>query len=69
MTSSKEREMDSAPSARPGDVRPGDIVRLPDGGMAVIEKIVGGDAYVVEWQKIFGRGPWIFPVSDLVRVS
>ena len=49
--------------------RPGDVVTLPDGAMAAIEKIVGSDAYVVEWTKQIGRGPWIFPISDLVPVS
>jgi len=47
----------------------GDVVMLPDGAVAAVEKIKGLDAYVVEWQKHLGRGPWIFPVSDLVRVS
>lgn len=42
---------------------------LPDGAMAAVERIVGGDAYVVEWTKTIGRGPWIFPVSELVLVS
>lgn len=51
------------------EFRVGDIVMLPDGAMAAIEKIVGRDAYVIEWQKAIGRGPWIFPVSDLVPVS
>jgi hypothetical protein len=54
---------------RDEELRAGDIVMLPDGGMAAIEKIVGRDAYVIEWQKAIGRGPWIFPVSDLVSVS
>ena len=49
--------------------QPGDVVMLPDGAMAAIEKIVGADAYVVEWHKQLGRGPWIFPVSELVPVS
>lgn len=49
--------------------RPGDVVMLPDGVMAAIEKIVGSDAYVIEWTKQIGRGPWIFPISDLVPVS
>jgi hypothetical protein len=48
---------------------PGDVVMLPDGGMAAIEKIVGTDAYVIEWQKQSGRGPWIFPISELVPVT
>ena len=42
---------------------------LPDGAVAAIERIVGADAYVVEWSKQIGRGPWIFPISDLVPVS
>jgi hypothetical protein len=42
---------------------------LPDGSVAAVEKIVGRDAYVVEWTKTLGRGPWIFPISDLVPVS
>jgi hypothetical protein len=52
-------------------LRPGDVVMLPDGGVAAIERIVGRDAYVVEWQKQAGRGrgPWIFPLSELVLVS
>lgn len=50
-------------------LQPGDVVMLPDGAVAAIEKIVDTDAYVVEWTKQIGRGPWIFPVSDLVRVS
>jgi urease accessory protein UreE len=49
-------------------LQPGDVVMLPDGGVAAVERIVGADAYVIEWQKQLGRGPWIFPVSDLVRV-
>lgn len=50
-------------------LRPGDLVMLPDGAVAAIERIVGADAYVVEWTKQIGRGPWIFPVSELVPVS
>lgn len=50
-------------------LKPGDIVMLPDGAVAAIERIVGSDAYVIEWTKQIGRGPWIFPVSDLVPVS
>lgn len=50
-------------------LQPGDVVMLPDGGMAAIERIVGRDAYVVEWQKTVGRGPWIFPISELVPVT
>ena len=49
--------------------RPGDVVMLPDGTLAAIEKIVGSDAHVIEWTKQIGRGPWIFPISDLVPVS
>ncbi len=50
-------------------IGPGDVVMLPDGAVAAVDKVVGSDAYVVEWQKQLGRGPWIFPVSDLVLVS
>lgn len=50
-------------------LRPGDVVMLPDGGTASVERIVGSDAYVVEWTKQIGRGPWIFPVADLVPVT
>lgn len=50
-------------------LRPGDIVMLPNGAVAAIERIVDVDAYVVEWNKQIGRGPWIFPISDLVPVS
>lgn len=49
--------------------RQGDVVMLPDGALAAIEKLVGSDAYVIEWTKQIGRGPWIFPISDLVPVS
>ena len=56
------------PRAERDPLRVGDIVMLPDGGMAAVERIVGADAYVVEWSKQIGRGPWIFPVSDLVPV-
>jgi len=51
------------------ELRPGDVVMLPDGGMAAVERIEGRDAYVIEWHKQIGRGPWIFPISDLVLVS
>lgn len=51
------------------ELRPGDVVMLPGGDMASVERIVGRDAYVVEWQKTVGRGPWIFPISDLVPVT
>lgn len=50
-------------------LQPGDVVMLPGGGMAAVERIVGRDAYVVEWQKTAGRGPWLFPISELVRVT
>ena len=50
-------------------LRPGDVVMLPDGGTALVEKIVGSDAYVFEWTKQIGRGPWIFPLADLVSVT
>jgi hypothetical protein len=42
---------------------------LPDGAVAAVERIVGHDAYVVEWTKRLGRGPRIYPISDLVPVS
>ena len=58
-----------APREDHDPLKPGDIVMLPDGGVAAIERIVGADAYVIEWTKQFGRGPWIYPVSDLVPVS
>ena len=58
-----------APREEPDPIRPGDIVMLPDGALAAVDKIVGSDAYVIEWTKQFGRGPWIFPVSELVPVS
>lgn len=58
-----------SPLDEPEPLRPGDVVMLPDGALAAVEKIVGADAYVVEWQKQIGRGPWIFPVSDLAVVS
>lgn len=51
------------------ELRPGDVVMLPDGAVAAVERVVGVDAYVVEWQKQRGRGPWIFPTADLVIVS
>lgn len=51
------------------ELRAGDVVMLPSGAVAAIEKIVGRDAYVIEWTKSNGRGPWIFPISDLVLVS
>ena len=50
-------------------IGPGDIVMLPDGVLAAVEKIVGADAYVIEWTKQIGRGPWIFPISELVPVT
>ena len=59
----------SAPRGEQDPLRPGDVVMLPDGAMAAIEKIVGSDAYVIEWAKQLGRGPWIFPISELVTVS
>jgi hypothetical protein len=42
---------------------------FPDGALAAVERIVDRDAYVVEWTKRLGRGPWIFPIADLVLVS
>ena len=53
----------------PDPICSGDIVMLPEGALAAVEKIVGTDAYVIEWTKQIGRGPWIFPVSELVPVS
>ena len=58
-----------APREDHDPIRLGDIVMLPDGALAAVEKIVGADAYVIEWTKQIGRGPWIFPVSELVAVS
>jgi hypothetical protein len=51
-----------------GTFRPGDIVMLPDGGVAAVQRVVGDDVYVIEWTKRIGRGPWIFPVSELAHV-
>ena len=48
-------------------IRSGDVVMIPDGQLAAVEKIVGSDAHVIEWTKRVGRGPWIFPISDLTR--
>lgn len=53
----------------PEEIQPGNIVMLPDGAVAAVEKIVGDDAHVVEWHKQLGRGPWIFPLSALVLVA
>ena len=50
------------------ELRAGDVVMLPNGAMAAVERIVGTDAYVVEWTKRLGRGPWIFPIAMLVLV-
>lgn len=70
MRRSKKKQV--VPSAVLGEdydvLRPGDVVMLPDGGVAAVQRIVGRDAYVVEWQKQVGRGPWIFPISELVLV-
>lgn len=57
------------PRADQDALRPGDVVTLPDGGLGAVEKIVGSDVYVVEWQKQIGRGPWIFLASDLSLVA
>lgn len=51
------------------ELRPGDVVMLPDGTMAAVDRVVGTDAYVVEWHKQVGRGPWLYPVAELVLVS
>ena len=59
----------AAPREDHDPLKPGDIVMLPDGAVAAIERIVGANAYVVEWTKQIGRGPWIFPISELVPVS
>lgn len=70
MKRSKKKSAEVLASREEHEVlQPGDVVMLPDGAVAAIEKIVGGDAYVVEWTKQIGRGPWIFPVSDLVLVA
>ena len=50
------------------DLRPGDIVTLPDGVVAAVQQVIGDDVYVIEWARRFGRGPWIFPAADLVLV-
>ena len=50
------------------DLLPGDVVTLPDGGVAAMQRVIGDDVYVVEWAKSLGRGPWIFPAADLVLV-
>jgi hypothetical protein len=65
------RSVAAAPTTReePDVLQRGDVVMLPDGGIAAIERIVGRDAYVIEWQKQIGRGPWIYPVTELVRMS
>jgi hypothetical protein len=42
---------------------------LPDVAPAAVEQILSTDAYGVKWYKQLGRGPWIFPVADLVLVS
>jgi len=51
------------------ELRPGDVVMLPDGTMAAVDRVVGTDAYVVAWHKQVGRGPWLYPVAELVLVS
>lgn len=67
----RRRRAAPATVARPSEdpIVPGDVVTLPDGGVAAVEKLVGADAYVIEWQKPSARGPWIFPVRDLARLS
>ncbi|MDQ3300609.1 MAG: hypothetical protein M3619_28850 [Myxococcota bacterium] len=69
----KPLEASTPPSFSPREehdaIQAGDIVMLPDGGMAAVEQIVGTDAYVVEWHKQIGRGPWIFPVSELTLTA
>lgn len=42
------------------DLIPGESVTLPDGERAVVEKQVRDDVYVVQPQKVLGRGPWVF---------
>ena len=64
MSAMKQDESDGRDGSD-DELQPGDIVMLPDGSVAAIERIVDRDAYVVEWHKILGRGPWIFPVSEL----
>jgi hypothetical protein len=61
------RVVQRPPATGGQELRPGDVVMLPDGGMVAIERIVGEDAYVLEWQ--VGHGPWIYPVAELVLVS
>jgi hypothetical protein len=68
VTRSKKSRGSAAKREEPDVLQPGDVVMLPDGGMAAVERIAGRDAYVVEWQKQVGRGPWIFPISELVQV-
>lgn len=43
----------------------GDVVSLPDGGVASVQQVIGSDVYVIEWTKRVGRGPWIhaYPVN------
>lgn len=68
--STKKRASPAAVLDEEHDVlRPGDVVMLPSGALAAVQRVVDRDAYVVEWQKQAGRGPWIFPVSELVLVS
>ena len=58
-----------APRIDHDPLKPGDVVMLPDGAVAAIDRIVGTDAYVIEWHKTLGRGPWIFPLGELVPVA
>lgn len=66
MSAMKQQDEPDGRDGSDDELQPGDIVMLPDGSVAAIERIVDRDAYVVEWHKILGRGPWIFPVSELV---
>lgn len=46
----------------------GTRVLLPDGEHGVVQSIAHGEAEVVQWHKTIGRGPWIFPVGQLVAL-
>jgi len=69
VAAAKSDDSSAVPREEHEALRPGDVVMLPGGGVAAVERIVGRDAYVVEWQKQVGRGPWIFPISELVPVT
>lgn len=59
--------MNTVPREQP--FSPGDVVVLPDGAVAAVERVVGSDVYVIEWQRQVGRGPWIFPASELRQLA